>query len=676
MNTLVHINCLRLGRALAGLILLTSLAVGCVPDTPGEHAECADGATREITCGSFGNGTLTQTCVDFRWEDDGFCEDSNECAPGTVRPIVCGINGNGEGTEECNNGVWVELETCNDPDVCENGVPREVACGVEDAGFQEEICTDGQWAVFGECINELECELDEIDRRECGLNMRGVEERGCDELFMWEEEFGLCADPDVCVDGSLQEARCYDQLGMNGHEMVRTRSCVNGQWGEFGECADADECVIGDAGLVACGDDGSGIQTRVCESGEWNFGEYCHQTMSDILSAPYGLLMVNDGAHSKVIGSNVRSTLGVEGFDEPFAWLPIESEAPSPYRSGQSHLRFAASRTHQCAISPADRLHCWGDNSYGQLGPNGASLLETAAPVFVPVEGTPTQVIAGEGFSCALTSNGRVYCWGRNDEGQSGRIDSLNYSPQLTELLPAMTVRFLAAGEAHACAGNSDDEVYCWGRNTSKQVSPAANPSIRIPTKHAGLSKHPNGNGLLGATNLVGVYAGANHTLVLWARSGTLGLAPSTTLVGVGANDRGQLGDASTQPIVSAPVPLDSLDERLTNDRSFQIHANGDVTCIFQPQESAVRCTGDNRFGQISDSNDEFIAELVAAPSDLTSFGEPIHMLAVQHDAICVLLTHSRRVACRGGNTHGQLGDGTTISRPHSKMVLHPSSED
>lgn len=675
MGIAAYIHCLRLGRDLVALVLGALLVVGCGSDTLGDHAECADGSTREMSCGIFGNGTLTQVCTDFRWKDDGFCEDNNECVPGTIRSVACGLNGKGEIAEECTNGAWMVRESCVDPDVCKNGESREAICGVQDAGLQDEVCTNGQWAAVDACINELECELDAIDSRACGHNDRGVKERGCVD-FMWEEDFGSCDDPDDCRDGTSQEIQCFGQIGVNGRPLVRYQDCVSGQWGEWGECVDADECLNGAEEFVDCGGDGLGLQARVCEQGRWNYEEHCSQKMSDILPTPYGLLLVNENAPSMALGSNAGLALGVEAFDDDFASLPMESAGPSPYRSEDTHRRFAASSTHQCAISSADQLYCWGDNSSGQLGPNGGSALETAAPVLVPLDETPEKVVVGEGFSCALTrtstSGGRVYCWGRNDEGQSGRGVSLDSSPEPHLIQVGANNRFLAAGEAHTCVGSILGSVECWGRNTSHQVSPLTHPSFGLPTTYGALSSHPYGG--LGA-RLLGLYAGANHTLALWTKIDPSQGPPDTVLVGVGSNGRGQLGALLSQDNASSPVVLSSVQKHLTDDRDFQVYANGDVTCVFEPQTNSLQCTGDNRFGQISDSNDEFIAGLVAAPADLSSFGEAIQSLAVQYDAICVLLSDSGRAACRGGNTYGQLGDGTTVSRPYSAFVLHPSSD-
>ena len=65
----------------------------------------------------------------------------------------------------------------------------------------------------------------------------------------------------------------------------------------------------------------------------------------------------------------------------------------------------------------------WGLNNHGQLGIGNKE--NTALPVLVRgLEGQEIKMVAGgEHHTIAVTSEGKVYCWGRNDEGQCGKGD-------------------------------------------------------------------------------------------------------------------------------------------------------------------------------------------------------------------------------------------------------------
>jgi alpha-tubulin suppressor-like RCC1 family protein len=78
-------------------------------------------------------------------------------------------------------------------------------------------------------------------------------------------------------------------------------------------------------------------------------------------------------------------------------------------------------------------------------------------------------VTAGGAHSCAALTDGRVFCWGANDQGQLGDGDNV---PSLVPVpVPALTaVVQVAAGRAHTCARQRDGAVWCWGGNDSGQL--------------------------------------------------------------------------------------------------------------------------------------------------------------------------------------------------------------
>ena len=70
------------------------------------------------------------------------------------------------------------------------------------------------------------------------------------------------------------------------------------------------------------------------------------------------------------------------------------------------------------------RLFTWGYNGSGELG-NGTTAYkltptEITSSLFYPQEIKIIQVSLGTYHSAALTSNGRLFTWGRNDDGELG----------------------------------------------------------------------------------------------------------------------------------------------------------------------------------------------------------------------------------------------------------------
>ena len=97
---------------------------------------------------------------------------------------------------------------------------------------------------------------------------------------------------------------------------------------------------------------------------------------------------------------------------------------------------------------------------------------------------------AGADFTCTLTSDGHVWCWGRNDVGQLGRgtHDALAHPTPALVALP-VRVRALSVGYDHACATTAEGGAYCWGDDRTFESGAAsrapmcATPSLDIPCR-------------------------------------------------------------------------------------------------------------------------------------------------------------------------------------------------
>ena len=81
-----------------------------------------------------------------------------------------------------------------------------------------------------------------------------------------------------------------------------------------------------------------------------------------------------------------------------------------------------------CALLDTNRVKCWGDNFYGQLGvgddeprgDNGAMMGAALPAVDLGPGRTATAVTAGGTSTCARIDDGRIRCWGDNEFGQLG----------------------------------------------------------------------------------------------------------------------------------------------------------------------------------------------------------------------------------------------------------------
>ena len=135
---------------------------------------------------------------------------------------------------------------------------------------------------------------------------------------------------------------------------------------------------------------------------------------------------------------------------------------PLPVRGSISFLLLSAGGHHTCGIATTGGLFCWGDNSAGQVRPDRRDR-SFYRPEPLPVESAVfTAVATGSAHSCALATDGRVYCWGSNEHGQLG---SSADNAQARSGWVATEFRFagIAAGGDHSCGLTTSSQIVCWG---------------------------------------------------------------------------------------------------------------------------------------------------------------------------------------------------------------------
>jgi len=141
-------------------------------------------------------------------------------------------------------------------------------------------------------------------------------------------------------------------------------------------------------------------------------------------------------------------------------------------------LALAAGERHACAVTEGNRVFCWGANDRGTLGrghdswagplPLAGGPEEVPLGVTAPIRG----ISVGDQHNCVWFQDGKLKCWGKNDEGQLGLGDreSRGDGPnEMGDQLPFVdlgtgaSVELAVAGSLTTCALLSDQRVKCWG---------------------------------------------------------------------------------------------------------------------------------------------------------------------------------------------------------------------
>ncbi len=127
-------------------------------------------------------------------------------------------------------------------------------------------------------------------------------------------------------------------------------------------------------------------------------------------------------------------------------------------------LDVATRKTSSCAVTRDGRMWCWGTHGGLASGSTAATLIPEQAATSEVV-----QVGLGTDFVVALRRDGTVVTWGENMAGQLGNGES--GSRQLVaQSVDIQDVVEIAVGKSHTCARTGAGAVRCWGSNDSGQL--------------------------------------------------------------------------------------------------------------------------------------------------------------------------------------------------------------
>ncbi len=324
----------------------------------------------------------------------------------------------------------------------------------------------------------------------------------------------------------------------------------------------------------------------------------------------------------------------------------------------------AAGASHTVALAPkaaaSGVASLWGDNTWGQLG-DGTLDTPKFTPVPLKSSALPVTtgwkaVAAGEAHTLAIRSDGSLWTWGRNDNGQlgDGTVGAGRATPlQIGSAKDWLTV---AAGDAHSVAleGTTSPQIMSWGRNSAGQLglgttlATVVQTDMTVPTKVTKAITIVGGGAVLSSipyTNLpwTAIAAGGSHTLAL--RSGAGGLVFSW-----GDNSAGQLGQV-VPTNVSVPTQIAPVGAGTLGALAIAAGRNHSL-CILT--DHTLYAWGDNSFGQIGDGTTSSKLAATQVGTDVDWFAVAAggaHTLAIKQD---------QSLWAWGSNTYGQLGDNTT----------------
>jgi alpha-tubulin suppressor-like RCC1 family protein len=285
----------------------------------------------------------------------------------------------------------------------------------------------------------------------------------------------------------------------------------------------------------------------------------------------------------------------------------------------------AAGYEHTVALKSDGTLWTWGLNTDGQLG-DGTNVNKNI-PTQVGNDIDWAAVSAGDRHSVAIKTDGTLWAWGQGSLGQlgTGTWGSTNTPSSVGS---SNDWSFVAAGGSHNVALKTDGTLWSWGFNIYGQLGDGTTNDRSRPKK-IGLD-----------TSWISVAAGTYHTVAVKVDG---------TLWAWGLNSSGQLGDGTS---ANRYTP-----RQIGTDKDWIWVEAGQWHTVAAKANGTIWAWGDNQYGQLGDGT-------AVSKNTPTRIGTDTNWTKV-------VAGSWHTIACRkdgtlwawGYNYYGQLGDTTNVSK-------------
>ena len=367
-------------------------------------------------------------------------------------------------------------------------------------------------------------------------------------------------------------------------------------------------------------------------------------------------------------GANRGDEVGEMGDSLPPFYLAATTLTPLSIKS-------APGAKHTCALFVGGKLKCFGLNGLGQLG-LGDSInrfdidqMGTTLP-FIDLgdDFSVSDFSVGANFTCALSTTGKVKCWGDNSFGQLGLGDTTIRgfkSAQMGNALPYVDlglgsiVTAIASSSTASCAILNTGAVKCWGNNALGQLGlgdtlPRGDGAGEMG---ASLTTIDLGTGLLASK----VFSGVNFFCII--------LQTSSSVKCWGANNSGQLGLGDALNRGDDPgemgnaLPVVDLGTGFTTVKLYMASVSICALSVSQ----VIKCWGGSSAGQLGKGNTNALGNGPGEMGDSLlavdlGTGFLVEELSVNGASFCARST-SNLIKCWGFNFFGQLGLEDTANR-------------
>lgn len=280
-----------------------------------------------------------------------------------------------------------------------------------------------------------------------------------------------------------------------------------------------------------------------------------------------------------------------------------------------------------------NRLWTIGSGSNGKLGNNTNT--NRSSPVQTIASGINWKSIgASSGFSASIKTDGTLWLWGRNVNGELGNNQTAigAYSSPIQTVSSGTNWMQVSCGTQHTMAIKTDGTLWLWGGNTSGQLGTNNNTFYSSPVQT--------------------VSSGTNWKLVTSGRYHTVAIKTDGTLWAWGKNDLyGNLGD-NTRTNRSSPV------QTISSGTNWKLIGAGGYNTGAVKTDGSLWVWGDNTNGQLGDTT----VVSKSSPIQTISGGTNWKQISWGFKTAFAIKTDGT-LWTWGYNLQGQIGDNSTTPK-------------
>jgi alpha-tubulin suppressor-like RCC1 family protein len=193
---------------------------------------------------------------------------------------------------------------------------------------------------------------------------------------------------------------------------------------------------------------------------------------------------------SKSLNRSAVISIAAMGLLSPLAWAQVLPHHTAPVIPVQNppfprpvlapyFVQITAGNYHTCALRSDNRVYCWGRDNVGQLGIPPRAICQGSVPNCInqPTYNglSATQIDAGFDHTC-LIFNSKATCWGLSDRGQDGNAYGDTSANGPVAVSGNLSFTRISAGGNTTCGVVNQLAMYCWGDMPPNQISGIPTP--------------------------------------------------------------------------------------------------------------------------------------------------------------------------------------------------------